>query len=162
MMQWRTSAFSELTIAELYAIMRLRQQVFVVEQECAFEDADGLDPQALHLCAWSGTRLLAYARLFDAGQIRKEASIGRVVSCPSLRGQGMGIALMNQAVRCLGQMLDQQVVWIGAQQRLCDFYARFGFESTGDAYLEDGIWHQGMQANVRDLHCFERLANDRD
>ncbi len=147
MIRWQWAHFSALDVASLYAMMRLRQQVFVVEQACAFEDADGHDPQAWHLCGWRDQHLIAYARLFGAGVIRHEASIGRVVSLPGLRGQGIGLALMNQAVTRMAELAPQTEVWIGAQERLCRFYARFGFAETGERYLEDGIWHRGMQAN---------------
>ncbi|MGJ8670991.1 MAG: GNAT family N-acetyltransferase [Oceanococcus sp.] len=152
MIEWEVLPFSELDTAQLYAIMRLRQQVFVVEQACAFEDADGLDPVAMHLCGWQHGQLRAYARLFAAGEARSEASVGRVVSCPSLRGQGVGIALMVHVIAHLQQWMPDQTVWIGAQERLCPFYARFGFVETGERYLEDGIWHRGMQAAAAALN----------
>lgn len=135
----------------LYAILRLRQEVFVVEQNCAFLDADGCDQQAWHLAGWCDSQLCAYARLFAPGVVRAEASIGRVVSAPQRRGQGLGLALMDQAVAQVRTFGHDVPVWIGAQERLCRFYAGFGFVETGERYLEDGIWHRGMQAMTSEL-----------
>lgn len=148
---WTCQAFSQIDAEALYAILRLRQEVFVVEQTCAFLDADGCDQQALHLAGWSERQLCAYARIFPPAVVRAEASIGRVVSAPQVRGQGLGLVLMDQAVAQVQTFGASVPVWIGAQERLCRFYAGFGFIETGERYLEDGIWHRGMQAMTSQL-----------
>ncbi len=150
-LSWTCQAFSQMEVDALYAILRLRQEVFVVEQACAFLDADGCDQQALHLAGWCGRELRAYARIFEPGVVRAEASIGRVVCAPQQRGQGIGLALMDQAVAHVRKFGPSVGVWIGAQERLCRFYAGFGFVETGERYLEDGIWHRGMQAMTSQL-----------
>ncbi len=149
---WRVKTFDELTTRELYALMRLRQEVFVVEQRCAYLDADGLDPQARHLFAIEGEgdgeaqgdgelRLGACARLFAPGVRGAEAVIGRVVSAPALRKSGVGRELMTRAIAACG---DDAPIRIGAQQYLERFYRSFGFERAGDDYLEDDIPHLPM------------------
>lgn len=150
-LRWVCQSFDALDGAALYQIMRLRQEVFVVEQTCAFLDADGWDLHAWHLTGWAGEHLLAYARIFEPAVVREEASIGRVVSAPSHRQQGLGISLMDQAVEKVRSFGPGVPVWIGAQERLCRFYAGFGFAETGERYLEDGIWHRGMQATTDQL-----------
>ncbi len=150
-MNWTCQRFHELDVDALYEIMRIRQEVFVVEQTCAFLDADGWDKQAWHLAGWSGERLLAYARIFEPDVVRREASIGRVLSALDQRRQGLGVDLMDRAVEHARSFGPGIPVWIGAQERLCQFYAGFGFSETGERYLEDGIWHRGMQATTDQL-----------
>lgn len=142
--EWRFMAFDELTAAQLYAVLRLRSEVFVVEQACLFQDMDGADPQAMHLLGSAQGALVAYARCFAAGAKFAEASIGRIVTAPSVRGSGAGHALVEQAIACLSRQWGAQAIRIGAQARLERFYGLHGFERTGRHYLEDGIDHLEM------------------
>lgn len=144
-LEWRFLPFDALGTAELYEVLRLRSEVFVVEQACAFQDMDGADQQALHLMGTdSAACLQAYARCIPPGLKFKEASIGRVITCAALRGQGAGHVLMRQAIERLHQAWGLQAIRIGAQSRLADFYRQHGFESTGQPYIEDGIPHIEM------------------
>jgi ElaA protein len=146
---WRCLPFGELSAAELYALLQLRAEVFVVEQSCAFQDLDGRDEQALHLLGEAPdehgrSRLLAYARLLPAGTAFDEASIGRVVTSSTTRGSGLGHRLMQEAIRTLCQTWGPQAIRIGAQAHLQLFYRQHGFQPHGDLYLEDGIDHIEM------------------
>jgi ElaA protein len=143
---WSHVRFDELSLPGLYAVLQLRSEVFVVEQGCAFQDLDGLDAQAIHLLGRSeadGT-LLAYARCLPSGLKYREASIGRVVSRMSVRGKGVGHALMRQALACLTSSWGGQPIRIGAQARLEQFYRQYGFVPDGELYDEDGIAHIEM------------------
>ena len=145
---WRYLAFDELTGAELYAVLQLRSEVFVVEQACIFQDMDGMDQQAMHVLGTLNGALAAYARCLCAGIKYAEASIGRVVTSPSLRGTGAGHALVEKAMTCLVRQKGPQPIRIGAQARLEAFYRQHGFEKAGPLYLEDGISHIEMLRNV--------------
>ena len=146
--EWRYLAFDELTAAELYAVLQLRAEVFVVEQACIFQDMDGADAQAMHLLGTLQGALVAYARCFAAGIKFTEASIGRIVTRPGVRGSGAGHALVEKAISCLSQQSGAQVIRIGAQARLEAFYRQHGFEKDGPLYLEDGIAHIEMLRSV--------------
>jgi len=146
--EWQWARFSELSVDALYAIVRLREAVFVVEQECAYPDADGRDPSAWHLLGWyqhAGKRdLVAYARVFEPGVRYTEGSIGRIVTAPSVRGTGVGRALMAEGLRRTESLMPGQRIKIAAQQRLVDFYIGFGFTAVSAPYDEDGIMHVDM------------------
>jgi ElaA protein len=150
---WKLVTFDSLSTAELYALLQLRAEVFVVEQNCAFQDLDGADTQAVHLLGYHDAAghaepLVAYARLFAAGIKYPEASIGRVVTRPSARGQGLGHVLIQRAVACVHTLWGVQAIRIGAQARLKAYYTQHGFVDVGLPYVEDGIdhlemvWHQ--------------------
>lgn len=142
---WTTQPFDSLTLPELYALLQLRSEVFVVEQTCAFQDIDGQDQAATHLLGHTETgELTAYARLFQAGIVYPEASIGRVVVSPGFRRYGLGRELLQQAIGAVEQLFGPQPIQIGAQLYLREFYESFGFWQTGDGYLEDGIPHIHM------------------
>ena len=145
---WQWSRFSELSPADLYAVVRLREEVFIVEQQCAYPDADGRDPQAWHLLGWSdrenGKTLVAYARIFEPGLRYTEGSIGRVVTAPEVRGTGLGKALMAEALRRLEGLAPGQTIKIAAQRRLEKFYLELGFRTVSAPYEEDGIIHVDM------------------
>jgi ElaA protein len=147
-LDWTCKAFDALTVAELYALLQLRSEVFVVEQSCIFLDLDGSDAQALHLLGMRAGQLVASARCFGPGVKYQEASIGRVVTHASIRGSaaasGHGHALMRQAIRALEAKWGEQSIRIGAQKHLENFYAAHGFVKTGEPYLEDGILHVEM------------------
>jgi ElaA protein len=144
---WRFVAFDALTTRELYELLQLRSEVFVVEQACVFQDMDSADAQAMHLLgrlAEGPGQLLAYARCFAAGVKFAESSIGRVVTRDDVRGSGAGHVLLQKAVACLTQQWGAQPIRIGAQARLQAFYQQHGFEAAGVPYLEDGIAHIEM------------------
>ena len=144
-MRWELRAFEALTVAELYGIMRLRQDVFIVEQKCAYADADGLDAGALHLFAVDRDAVVACARLFAPGRKRDEAVIGRVVTAPSIRKRGLGRELMRRAIEAIDAEHGRVPIWLGAQKYLQRFYESFGFVRDGDDYDEDGIPHLPMR-----------------
>lgn len=141
---WRLMAFDDLRVAELYEVLRLRSEVFVVEQQCLFHDIDGTDQTAMHLLGVQHGELQAYARCFAAGVKFPEASFGRVVTRESARGHGLGHVLVAQAIAAITQVWGPQAIRIGAQMQLADFYAKHGFVDTGTHYLEDGIPHLEM------------------
>ena len=139
--------FKELTLNELYQIMVLRQEVFVVEQNCVFLDADGKDFDSHHLMMYnSAQQLLAYTRLLPEGlSYENYTSIGRVVNHPSTRGSGIGKDLMQHSIDWVEKLFGTKYsIKIGAQSYLLPFYEKFGFVSQGEEYLEDGIPHRIM------------------
>lgn len=138
-MHWHEKAFSELTVSELYAITQLRERVFVVEQNCVYLDADGLDPVCRHLWAERGGALRAYLRIVPAGTKWAEVAIGRVITAPEARGTGLGRELMQRGIAaCTGP------IRIGAQAHLEKWYGALGFTKASDVYDEDGIPHIEM------------------
>ena len=143
---YRWYDFRELTGSELYAILRLRQEVFVVEQRCAYQDCDGLDPGAWHLVGWSGekTEPMAYLRVIPPGPDRAMATIGRLLLHSELRGKGRGKHLLALALRRIGREYPETPVRISAQHHLRKFYLDFGFLPVSDVYDEDGIPHIAM------------------
>jgi ElaA protein len=146
--EWQWCAFAELSLHDLYTILQVRQMVFVVEQACPYLDADGMDERAWHLLGWAehdGRKILAaYARLFPPGIKYTESSIGRVVTHPSMRGKGMGEALMMEALRRVETLWPETGVRIGAQMYLESFYEKSGFRRVSAPYDEDGIIHIEM------------------
>lgn len=138
-------AFADLTPAELYNILQLRQEVFILEQACVYNDLDGKDQLSFHLMAWNGHALAAYARLIPYGVSYPDAlSIGRVVSAPPFRGKGLGEELMKRSVDGLYSLYGRKTIKIGAQQHLKVFYNRLGFEQTSKSYMDAGILHIEM------------------
>lgn len=138
-------SFQKLSLQELYDIMVLRQEVFVVEQNCVYLDADGKDQVGHHLLGiWNGA-LVAYVRIVPRGTIYENyPSIGRVITAASIRGKGQGMGLMQQAIDATEALYPKQAIKISAQSHLCHFYEHLGFVSTGEEYLEDGIPHTAM------------------
>jgi ElaA protein len=140
-LQWLLKKFDELTPLELYNVLRLRSEVFVVEQNCVFLDMDNKDQQSFHLMGSHDNELVAYVRLLPPGLAYDEISIGRVVSSPQYRGSGAGKLLMRKAISTAAELFGKQPIRIGAQLYLKNFYSSLGFEPQGDIYLEDGIQH---------------------
>lgn len=140
-LHWLLKHFDELTPYQLYAILQLRNEVFVVEQNCVFQDADDKDQDSYHLMGYLDNKLVAYTRLVPAGVSYGEASIGRVVTSPSVRRSGAGKLLMQQSIDSLYTLFGKVPIRIGAQLYLQHFYESFGFERVSDIYLEDGIEH---------------------
>ncbi len=147
-MRWQWSRLEELAAVELYAVLAARQQVFTVEQHCAFQDADGYDLAAWHLLGWlADTKppmLAAYLRALDPGSKYAEPSIGRVLTVPPLRRRGLGRVLMEEGIARSTRTWPGKPIRIAAQQRLEAFYASLGFRTVTDPYLEDGIAHVDM------------------
>ena len=142
---WTLKPFDALTLTELYDLLRLRVEVFVVEQNCPFQDIDGTDDLAYHLLGHTETgELAAYARLFDAGISYEQVAIGRVAVARAHRRHGLGQALMRHAVAQCAVLFGPQPIKIGAQLYLEKFYQGFGFVQCGEGYLEDGIPHIPM------------------
>ena len=144
--EWRWRRFDDLTVFELQNIYRARQQVFTLEQQCIYLDADGYDEPAFHLAAWAeGVREpLAYARLVDPGWKYPEASIGRVITAAAQRGTGLGRELLRRMLAHADGVFPAHGLRISAQSRLEGFYAAEGFRIVGERYIEDGIWHTEM------------------
>ena len=149
---WHCCAWSELDREQLYGLLRLRAEVFVVEQDCPYQDLDGKDRQGLHLWAErqdaplsEGGEAWAITRLLPAGvSYSSEVSIGRVVTAASVRRTGLGKELMTRSLEALANHWPGEPIRLSAQQYLERFYADFGFEAVGESYLEDGIPHIAM------------------
>ena len=143
--QWSTKHFSELSVNELYAILRLRSEVFVVEQNCVFLDMDNNDQIAYHTMGWIGEDLVATTRLFDVDQsYQGYQSIGRVVGSPKYRSIGAGKALMQYSIVECERLFGKHPIKIGAQLYLKKFYGELGWEQAGEMYYEDDIEHIPM------------------
>jgi ElaA protein len=143
--QWSTKHFSALSVNELYAILRLRSEVFVVEQNCVFLDMDNNDQNAYHTMGWLGEELVASTRLFDIDQSYPGyQSIGRVVGSPRHRGIGAGKALMQYSIAECERLFGKHPIKIGAQLYLKKFYGELGWEQAGEMYYEDDIEHIPM------------------
>jgi ElaA protein len=146
MINWITKKFDDLSVHELYSILRLRSEVFVVEQTCVFLDADNKDQVSWHLMAWDDEAddLVAYTRLVPPGIAYDAPSIGRVITSPASRGTGLGKTLMEKSIEKVELLFGKTPVKIGAQLYLKSFYASLGFEQSSDIYDEDGIDHIEM------------------
>lgn len=136
--------FTSLNTKELYTILSLRSEVFVVEQNCVYLDTDKKDLDAWHLCGWKDDVLVAYVRILAPGVSYEEASIGRVLTNPAFRKNGYGVELMNVAIEKTLQQFNVQKIKIGAQLYLLNFYSNLGFTQTSEVYIEDGIPHIEM------------------
>ena len=143
-MEWRFARFDELTPREIHDLYRARAAAFVVEQDCVFQDLDGVDPECWHLLGHEGSELVAYCRLVPPGVKFPEPSIGRVVTTQAARGTGRGRALMVEALARAEKLWPGRAIRIGAQHRLERFYEDFGFVTTSAPYDEDGILHVEM------------------
>jgi ElaA protein len=143
-MQWICKPFHELTPEALYQALRLRAEVFVVEQNCPYLDEDNRDQSSLHLFGWVGPLLAAYVRILPPGLAFRELSIGRVVTSPIVRRKGFGAVLMREAISRAWQAFGKQDIRIGAQYYLLDFYSSLGFRQVSEIYLEDDIEHVEM------------------
>lgn len=141
---WSIKKFDELSVHELYAILELRNEVFVVEQNCVFQDTDNMDQLSYHLSGYLNGNLIAYARLIPPSIAYKEMSIGRIVSKPSFRKLGIGRKLVEAAIEEMYSLFGLQPIKIGAQYYLLNFYQSLGFKEIGEIYLLDGIDHIEM------------------
>lgn len=141
---WEVKAFEELTVQELYGLLRLREQVFIIEQNCIYPDLDNKDQKALHVLGKLNGQIIAYSRLFKSGDYFDTASIGRVVNDSSVRGQKVGYQLMQESIKNIKDKFGETTITISAQAYLLKFYQSLGFEVQGEGYLEDGIPHNRM------------------
>ena len=156
MIEWQWKTFDELSADELYEIMKVRQEVFVLEQNCIYQDADDLDKTAWHLMGWhvrqpDTRKLQAYLRVVFPGCKYKEPSIGRIMTVKKVRGTGMGKELLRNALLKIETEYSHQSIRISAQQHLHKFYALFGFEQVSEPYDEDGIVHIEMLRDVNEI-----------
>lgn len=146
---WRLYSFAALTPLQLQAIHKARQQVFIVEQNCPYLDADDYDAEAQHLCGWDAgaakPALLAYLRITPPGSKFAEASLGRVMTTAAGRGQGLGKELLRRGLEAASKIYPGQPLRISAQRYLERFYQGFGFVTVSPIYSEDGIPHVAMR-----------------
>ena len=143
-LNWVIKTFEELSNEELYQLLRLRSEVFVVEQNCNFLDMDNKDQQCCHLLGWSSDGLMAVVRIVPPGISYEFPSIGRIVVSPKGRGMGYGVELVHKAIQCVENLHGKGDIRIGAQLYLKKFYETFHFYQSGDVYLEDKIEHIEM------------------
>ena len=137
--------FNELSLLDLYKSLSLRNQVFIVEQNCVYQDIDGYDEEAMHVMLYENDDLVAYARIFDKGIKYETASIGRVVVSPEKRNLNLGHVLVNASIQAIHENFETEEITISAQENLQKFYAAHGFVTTSDMYLEDDIPHVQME-----------------
>lgn len=143
-MRLEIKPFSALNLQELYALLRLRSEIFVVEQQCIYLDLDGKDTEALHVLGWKGSELCGYCRVFRPGDYFEEASIGRVAVSSEFRGNGYGARLMEFTIQAIQKEIGDCPIAISAQAYLQRFYEELGFKPEGELYKEDGIPHIRM------------------
>ena len=139
--------FSELSLTELYDILQLRSEVFVVEQDCVYQDIDGKDAEALHVIGFKNGKIVAYTRCFKPGYYFEEAAIGRVIVKESERKFGYGHLIMIASAEAIQEHYQTSSIKLSAQQYLIKFYESHGYKTIGEGYLEDGIPHIGMLKN---------------
>ena len=147
MIQIHIKNYNELTTEELYSLLQLRSQVFVVEQNCVYQDIDGKDQKSLHVFGKKDNVIVAYSRIFKKGDYFKESSIGRVVVDKNSRHLQYGSQIMQASIEAIQNTFDTKIIKISAQLYLENFYTGFGFKPTGNSYLEDGIPHVAMIKN---------------
>lgn len=143
--EFKIKPFKTLSLPELYQMLQLRSEVFVVEQNCVYQDIDGKDEKALHVLAVYEGVLVAYARLFAPGDYFENASIGRVIVKPGYRDRKWGHDLMKEAIAGISEHFGTSKITISAQLYLKKFYENHGFVASSEVYLEDGIPHIGMK-----------------
>jgi len=147
MLEIITKTFKELTTKELYDLLQLRSEVFVVEQNCVYQDLDGKDEKALHVIGKKDNRIIAYTRVFKPGDYFKEASIGRVVVSKEERQHKYGYDIMEATIKTIKESLGETKIKLSAQCYLKEFYNNLDFKEVGEEYLEDGIPHIEMIKN---------------
>nr|WP_199726252.1 GNAT family N-acetyltransferase [Aquimarina sp. BL5] len=142
--EFRIKRFDELELIELYKILRLRAEVFVVEQDCVYQDIDNKDQKALHVIGYKNDEVVAYTRIFNTGDYFENASIGRVVVSENARKYGYGHNLIKKSIEGIQEEFQTDQIKISAQCYLEKFYKKHGFKQIGEEYLEDGIPHIAM------------------
>ena len=143
-MDFKVKNFQELTTSELYEILQLRSEVFVVEQDCVYQDIDFKDQKALHVLGLKNDKIIAYTRLFDSKQYFDTPSIGRVIVKDTERKFGYGHDLIKASIQAIVNNYEERIITISAQTYLQKFYEYHGFKQVGEGYLEDGIPHIKM------------------
>lgn len=143
-LDFKIKKFEFLNTSELYDILQLRAEVFVVEQDCVYQDIDGKDQDAVHVMGYKNEKLVAYTRIFGSGAYFENASIGRVVVQENERAHTYGYDLMNTSIEAVERYYNETTIKISAQTYLKRFYNNLGFKEVGEGYLEDGIPHIGM------------------
>jgi ElaA protein len=143
-MNWTIKKFDELSLDELYNILQLRTEVFIVEQNCVYNDPDGKDQSAWHLMAKEEGKLVAYTRILPPGVSYNDPAIGRVVTSSSKRRSGLGRELMRRSIEACEKLFGKTSITLSAQVYLQSFYESLGFIVVGEEYLEDGILHIKM------------------
>jgi len=144
--EWVKKKWSEVSSEELYSVLRLRSEVFVVEQDCVYQDIDNKDQIAIHLLGYINKELIAYSRLFNEGDYFKETSFGRAIIKKEKRGQGYGDELIKESLKTIKNYYGNKKVKISAQAHLKSFYSKHAFIAKGKKYLEDGIPHVSMES----------------
>ena len=142
-----TKRFNQLSKNELYKIFHIRSKVFIVEQNCIYQDIDFKDQKALHILIKKKKEIIGYSRIFKPGDYFKKASIGRVVISKENRDKGYGKILMRESIKAIENNFKEKEIKISAQKYLLDFYTSIGFKKEGEEYLEDGIPHISMTKN---------------
>jgi ElaA protein len=140
----KVKKFNELTTQELYGLLRLRSEIFVVEQDCVYQDLDGKDVKAFHVIGIKNNEVVAYTRIFKPGDYFKISSIGRVAVHKDHRKYGYGKDIMQASINAVNEKFKEQKIKISAQTYLGKFYTELGFKAIGRGYLEDGIPHIAM------------------
>ena len=143
-MEITTKIFEELTVYELYDLLQLRTAIFIVEQDCVYQDLDGKDTGALHIIGKKEGKIVAYTRCFKPGIYFDEASIGRVLVKAEERKYGYGHHIMNASINAIKSNYKTKLIKISAQTYLRKFYESHEFCQIGKGYLEDGIPHIAM------------------
>ena len=143
-MDWEIKKFSELCCEEIYDILKIRNEVFIVEQQCIYEDCDGKDKNSYHIFAKENEEILVYCRILEKGISYNEISIGRVLTNKNYRGGGLAKQMMQSAIEFIENNLNEKSIRISAQEYLLNFYECLGFVQVSDVYLEDGIPHVEM------------------
>ena len=146
-MNFITKSFSELNTSELYQLLQLRSEIFVVEQDCVYLDLDGKDQKALHVIGSKNDKIVAYSRVFKAGEYLAQASIGRVAVKDGERKHGYGVDIMKASINAIEERFKETSIALSAQSYLIRFYNSLGFVEKGGEYLEDGIPHVMMVKN---------------
>ena len=144
-MKIEVKKFKDLSVDEIYEILKLRSEVFVVEQGCIYQDIDGKDKKAMHLTGKIDNEIIAYTRIFDSGDYYELPSIARVVVKKKIRGKERGKEIMKESIKYIKENLQEKTIVLSAQKYLEKFYKDLGFIVEGEEYLEDGIPHQKMK-----------------
>jgi len=144
MLEIKIKSFQQLTTQELYFLLQLRSDIFVVEQECIYQDMDGKDFKALHVLGFKSKKIIAYTRIFKPGDYFEQASIGRVLVAKTERAYKYGNEIMNASIKAIQLHYSETAIHISAQYYLKNFYYNLGFRQVGEKYLEDGIPHVKM------------------
>ena len=142
---WKQKKWEELNKKNLHEILQIRSEVFVVEQNCVYQDIDNKDPKAIHLYGKIKNKIVAYSRIFNEGDFYKEISFGRALVLKNQRGKGLGDELVQKSIEIIKGNWPNKKVKISAQAHLNNFYKKHGFIEKGKEYLEDGIPHVSME-----------------